>query len=334
VWGAAAFSDPNEWALPDRGPTESARGLAHSKTLRAFDASPEFAPAFWTAAVLRRYRAPCGRLGFTMIEIAIALGVIGFALVAIIGILPAGLNVQKEAHQDSIISQDGPFFLEAIRNGGLVNDTNRYGLAVGTNRIVTSLDFLTNYIDYITITTNGTTNGITYSTTVNGGLLNGQQILGLLSTPEYYYTPFSATPSHQCYQTNFVYARVRGLSGPAMEQNGSNSMVAFRYYMFVEVDPYDYFSVDSYDFNAYSNNPTGIDYLTRLTRARQEPYIFDNLYEVRLKFMWPVSSVGGQAGPGRQTFRCIVSGQLQSYTNSRVAYWFFQPNSYTNNTSL
>ena len=35
------------------------------------------------------------RRGFTMIEIAIALGVIAFALVAIMGILPLGLTVQR-----------------------------------------------------------------------------------------------------------------------------------------------------------------------------------------------------------------------------------------------
>ena len=60
-----------------------------------------------------------------MIEIAIALGVIAFALIAIIGILPVGLNVQRETHQDEIIGQDGPFFLEAIRNGGPATDMAR-----------------------------------------------------------------------------------------------------------------------------------------------------------------------------------------------------------------
>src|SRR5262245_18059976 len=54
------------------------------------------------AALLIAHHAPRGRgsrtrfavaaSGFTMIEIAIALGVIGFALVAIIGILPSGLE--------------------------------------------------------------------------------------------------------------------------------------------------------------------------------------------------------------------------------------------------
>lgn len=56
---------------------------------------------------------------FTMVEIAIALGVIGFALVAIIGILPAGLEVQRDNRSETIINQDGTFWMEAIRNGGL-----------------------------------------------------------------------------------------------------------------------------------------------------------------------------------------------------------------------
>ena len=33
---------------------------------------------------------------FTMVEIALALAIIGFALVAIIGVLPFGLNVQRQ----------------------------------------------------------------------------------------------------------------------------------------------------------------------------------------------------------------------------------------------
>src|SRR6266516_2625531 len=44
--------------------------------------------------------------GFTMVEIAIAVAVIAFALVAIIGILPAGLQVQKENREDTLMAQD------------------------------------------------------------------------------------------------------------------------------------------------------------------------------------------------------------------------------------
>ena len=40
-----------------------------------------------------------------MVEIAICLAVIAFALVAIIGILPAGLQVQKENREDTLTAK-------------------------------------------------------------------------------------------------------------------------------------------------------------------------------------------------------------------------------------
>ena len=50
-----------------------------------------------------------GRAGFTMVEVAISLAIIGFALVAVIGILPAGLNVQKENREETRSSnRQGP----------------------------------------------------------------------------------------------------------------------------------------------------------------------------------------------------------------------------------
>lgn len=65
--------------------------------------------------------------GFTMVEIAIALGVIGFALVAIIGILPAGLEVQRDNRSETIINQDSTFWLEAIRSGAVgINELPSY----------------------------------------------------------------------------------------------------------------------------------------------------------------------------------------------------------------
>src|SRR5436190_18277631 len=43
-----------------------------------------------------------GNGGFTMIEIALCIAIIGFALVAIIGILPAGMQVQKDNREDTV----------------------------------------------------------------------------------------------------------------------------------------------------------------------------------------------------------------------------------------
>ena len=54
--------------------------------------------------------------GFTMMEIAIAIGVIGFALIAIMGVLPTGMHIQRDNRQDTIINQDGAYILEAMRS--------------------------------------------------------------------------------------------------------------------------------------------------------------------------------------------------------------------------
>ena len=80
--------------------------------------------------------APLQRGGFTMIEIAIALGVIGFALVAIMGILPLGLNVQRDNRFETIINQDATYWLEAIRDGARHASIDEDDLANYVYRIV------------------------------------------------------------------------------------------------------------------------------------------------------------------------------------------------------
>jgi type II secretory pathway pseudopilin PulG len=59
-----------------------------------------------------------GESAFTMAEIAIALGVIAIALIAIIGILPSGLQVQRDNREETIINQDSRLLLQAIKTGG------------------------------------------------------------------------------------------------------------------------------------------------------------------------------------------------------------------------
>src|SRR6266851_901121 len=74
-------------------------------------------------------------VAFTMIEIAISLAVIGFALVAIIGILPTGMNVQKDNREETIIGHDASIFMNAIRNGEHgVDDLVNYVVAI-TNTV-------------------------------------------------------------------------------------------------------------------------------------------------------------------------------------------------------
>jgi type II secretory pathway pseudopilin PulG len=94
------------------------------------------------------------RKGFTMVEIAISVAVIAFALVAIIGVLPAGLQVQKENREETLIAQDGVYLMDAIRSG-----------AQGLN-------------DLVPFVTRLETNGVAVT-----DYKTGADVIGLLSTP-------------------------------------------------------------------------------------------------------------------------------------------------------
>jgi len=94
---------------------------------------------------------------FTMIEIAICLAIVGFALVAIIGVLPIGMNTQRDNREETIINQDAIMLINAIRTGAR------------------GMDDLTNYVSGVAA----------YSATNNylTNITSGAQIVGLLSTP-------------------------------------------------------------------------------------------------------------------------------------------------------
>src|SRR5688572_33426307 len=76
------------------------------------------------------------KAGFTMVEIALSLAVVAFALVAIMGVLPTGMTVEKDNREDTLINQEGRYWLEAIKNGarGLDEITN-YVESVRIDRI-------------------------------------------------------------------------------------------------------------------------------------------------------------------------------------------------------
>src|SRR5688500_1740743 len=70
--------------------------------------------------------------GFTMAEIAIALGVIAIALIAIIGILPTGLQVSRDNREETLVNQDARLLIEAIRGGrrDVITDLGAYVQAI------------------------------------------------------------------------------------------------------------------------------------------------------------------------------------------------------------
>ena len=279
--------------------------------------------------------------GFTMIEIAISLAIIGFALVAIIGVLPIGMNVQKDNREETIINQEASVLLDAIRNGAQ------------------GVDDLTNYVFAITNAVSSYTDGnpipktvVTYGYTPTSSYIDnapmspsfplntGFRIVGLLSTPKYIPWATGGTSPTSGYYSNHVTAYVRSMSGPAYEKfpqnNSSVQDFAFSYRMASEVVPYrtNYFDPSWTSYNQFpANSP---EYAARLNYAMVVNNLNANLHDLRLTFRWPLRS-NGQLGPGGQAFRTLVGGALWvtnalGYVASRPEYdvYFFQSHSYTN----
>jgi type II secretory pathway pseudopilin PulG len=279
-----------------------------------------------------------GELAFTMIEIAIAIGVIGFALVAIIGILPAGLDVQKDNREDTLISQDAPYFMDAIRNG-----TPVFNGAIASAGSARGLDFLTNYVQSIRF--DYLLNGATNKTIISNSFGSGAIIIGLLSTPQDNYN----SPG---FVSNYfdITATVRALSGPATEQQtgantGLNSVMAFTYQMEVMITPFNSFAsfttnylapgLDSNQYNIYYNRyleatpgaPIPFNFIPSVAPGSGGMQF--NLFDVRLRFSWPVLQ-NGRVGPGRQTYRTLIAAQMAPAFIGGTNCWFFQPQLFTN----
>lgn len=216
-----------------------------------------------------------------MIEIAIALAIIGFALVAIVGVLPAGLNVQKENREETIINQDGPFLLEAIRSGAQ------------------GFDDLTNFVQSISILhePSGISNYYAFNRGDPGYFTNGARIIALLSTPKYTGLPTV---------TNHVTAQIKAFSGGVTEKSGSD--LAFAYQLTSEIVPYTYIPTsDVAPSNITNNNAVVSDEnLARVERAYVANELAANLHEVRLFFQWPLLP-GGRTGTSRQTYRSLIA---------------------------
>ncbi|HUD46251.1 MAG TPA: type II secretion system protein [Candidatus Baltobacteraceae bacterium] len=290
-----------------------------------------------------------GERAFTMVEIAIAIGVIGFALVAVIGILPTGMNAQKDNREDTVISQDAPFFIDAIRNGGTnVFDNNNNNISP-----IQGLDFLTNYVEKISILGITNTDNVTKITTnsVITSFGSGWEIVGLLSTPEGLYVS----------SNNYTLTRaiVRSMGGSAVEQNGANQATSFRYQMDVEIIPFVNVAPDSTNFNFYENvlkyAADSPEVLIRSNRWMEvntgagtngsiylQPASGELAYscfDVRLHFSWPVlpGPNGTEVvGPGRQTFRTTIASAILAspLIINDAQLWFFQPQLYATQPTI
>jgi type II secretory pathway pseudopilin PulG len=249
---------------------------------------------------------------FTMVEVALSLGILAFALVAIIGVLPSGMKVQRENREQTIIDQDASYLLEAIRSGSR------------------GMDDLTNYVESITVRRGNLVTTYTNNVLQPGGyvpLTNGQHIVSLLSTPKIEWLP------NNTYRYNTVTARMRAISGEALDKSKTpaGSDFAFRYQVTCEVMRYTNSVMGDLVSPALVSqvaNRVGGEPLRELELSR-------NLYEVRLIMRWPLFLKGGQTwdvGRYRRTLRTLVSAQLLPiYTNSpntQPNLYLFEPNTY------
>ena len=273
---------------------------------------PPFNPTRVVGARCERLSQPLSpRSAFTMIEIAISLAVIGFALVAIIGILPTGMNVQRDNREETIINQDVTVFLNAIRGGAR------------------GLDDLTNYVTYIRrVTTKyyytGRGGGLTLDSSatsqytnspfleagyVQFPITNGWRIVGLLSTPKY--LAFTDTGGKGFYSNNVI-AHVRALSGMASEKVPQNNRdvreLSFSYRVIADVVPWAGYHSSWTNVDPSMISDTNIIALNSnyWNTARN---LQGNLHDLRLTFRWPLLA-RNDLGNGRQSFRTMVSGGI------------------------
>jgi len=264
-----------------------------------------------------------------MVEIAISLAIIGIALVGIIGVLPIGMRTQKDVREETVINQDATILMEDIRNG------------------TKGADDLTNYVYAITntwteyqpangaVTIAGTgVNGYTYnsvslapgywSESTTAGLdtpiNSGTNIIGLLTTPEFQTANGSPNPGGNAnYWSNHIVAYVYSISGLAVEKPPQDSggimrQSSFTYRMIVQNVPVPM---------APPTATAGVDYNYNMQA---------NLYELRLFFHWP-QQPNGSLGPGMQSYRTMVAGELASDAWQGNLY-FFRPQAFTPNTDI
>ena len=258
--------------------------------------------------------------GFTMIEIALCLAIVGFALVSILLVLPSGMNTQSQTRQETIIGQDASELIEAIRGGAFgMNDLTNYVYAI------------TNY--WTGYNANGLPNGKKgtdgYSYTaasINGistpayALTNAAHIVGLLSTPEFVANNQPITSLfNTAYVSNHVVAYVRSLSGLAAEKPPQNN----------EMMQQGTFTYRVLCVNAPMAADTNV--LWNLNNSYYPWQLADNLRELRLLYSWP-QEPNGSVGSFRQSFRTSIAGRLvQTNDLTGMLLYVYQSDSFSTN---
>jgi len=271
--------------------------------------------------------------GFTMVEIALCLAVVSFAMVVIMGILPIGSLVQKENREETLSLLDGNYLLQAIKNGAQ------------------GYDDLGLYVDEILLYSRPNATPVVIQNNVSGGVYWGtKEIVGLISAPQFLMTSSNVWAVNYI-NNNSIFGvtstnmtcklKMRSMNGTAADKNTSedNRDFGMSYLVNVQVVPVatNCLNVNSLDTNAGLRD--------QMVRDRSMSQIS---YQISLSLDWPIrpSADGGyKTGANSQTFRTIASGLLSTNREqvtipglgaNTITFWHFNPNEFsvTNNMTF
>ena len=224
--------------------------------------------------------------GFTLLEIAVSLAVIGFAIVAVIGVLPMGLNIQKDTRERTVILQDATYFMEAIRHGAAEVITNR----VASTALLDSIPSM--WQVYQGLPPVLLARNVDYKTDA--------EIIERLSAPS------REVPGIG--RLLYTVALVRSLSGAASEKGGSafDNRIAFSYFLRSEIlSITNTVPIETHiTFEPLGNTEFNL-------RTNEWGSFGQNLSDLRFAVMWPpVPDVydAQESYRNKQVFRTLVSG--------------------------
>ena len=241
-----------------------------------------------------------------MAEVVLALAVVAFGLIAVLGVLPIGLNTSRDSRDETIIKHDVEFWMNAIRGGRL------------------SMDAL-NHVEWVEANVGDTTYRAEYAALARDGspdepgiwpAFEGEQgdpvlppinyrgtlkqaswrkdVLGWLSLPD-------VLPDHGVV-TKF--AKIRPLGSTLMNRLQSIKAVAA-------------------DGNVNYVHPAGDLTFSYLLETRIV-MVEENFWQIKLIARWPIIEEGPTAdtvetGYGKKTFVAYINAPLeQSYSRSDI----------------
>jgi len=242
---------------------------------------------------IRQQRRPVE--AFTMVEIVLSLSVIAVAMVAIIGVLPLGMNVQSENRERSIVNTDASIWIEAIRGGAQ------------------GIEYLPKFVQevrVVEIRTNISNGSITGPVTnYYSGFTSASNLLGVLGYPKLRWEGTNVLVGRR------VYADIRAMNGNMGDLIADNDF-AFKYRLTSELVPKVPYAVDPIQ-NIMQTN------LYELRMNFAWPLVIGpgGNYRQQTRFLKDI------------TFRTLVSGNQLAITNeldSTELFHFVNPRHYEN----